>query len=497
VSRPTRATGTVTLADLRTAGASLFGGTAETRGDAEIVDVTHDSRQAGPGVLFACRPGLSADGHDFAPQALAAGAAALLTERWLELDVPQLRVPSVAQAMGPISARVHGDPSHALLLVGITGTNGKTTSAYLTEAALAGAGYETGLIGTIETRIRGTALEGVRTTPESTDLQRLLRRMVDEGVTGASMEVSSHGLALGRVSGTRFAATVFTNLTQDHLDFHGDLERYFAAKASLFTPEYTAVGVINVDDRYGRRLADEAPVETVRVSPSGSRDADVSAGGVKTGPAGTSFTAHLRGGSIPVDVALVGDFSVANALGVLAAAERLGVDPRAAAAGIANLPGVPGRMERVEGGQDFTVLVDYAHTPDSVARVLEACRGLASGRVIVVLGCGGDRDRGKRPMMGAAAAAGADIAVFTSDNPRSEDPEAILAAMAGGAAETGGRHESEPDRRAAIGRAIELATAGDVVLIAGKGHERTQEVRGVHHPFDDRAVAHEFLEARA
>jgi len=406
-----------------------------------------------------------------------------------------VQVGSVAQAVGVAAAAVHGHPSRELLLAGVTGTNGKTTSAYLIEAALRAAGMRTGLIGTVQTLIDGQAQPGVRTTPEATDLQRLLARMRAQGVGAVAMEVSSHGLALGRVRGTSFGVAVFTNLSQDHLDFHADLEDYFQAKASLFDPAYTARAVVNVDDPYGARLAELAAdrgLSVLRVSPSGG-DADVRARGVRLEPEGSRFTAELPGAEVEVALRLPGGFNVANALGALAAAVTLGVAPRAAAEGMSSLAGVPGRMERVAAGQPFTVLVDYAHTPDGVEHVLRAARGLTAGKVIVVVGCGGDRDRGKRAPMGRAAAALADLAVLTSDNPRSEDPLAILADMEAGAREAGGRWVVEPSRGDAIRLALEAAEPGDVVVVAGKGHEATQEFADRTVAFDDRLVAEAIL----
>ena len=480
------------LLDVAGPDARLLAGDAD---DVAVSDVTHDSREAAPGVLFACRPGQRTDGHDHAPQAVAAGAPALLVERRLDLPVPQLQVPSVAVAMGPLAAAVHGNPSAEMQLYGVTGTNGKTTSVYLLEDVLEAAGHVTGVVGTVETRIAGEAVTGVRTTPESTDLQRLFRRMRDAAVTAAAMEVSSHGLALGRVRATRFAAALFTNLTQDHLDFHADMADYYAAKRSLFTRAYTELGVVNVDDEYGRRLAAEVDIPVVRVSAAGAA-ADVTAADVVATADGTSFTARLPGGDLRITLRLPGMFNVANALLVLAAAEALGVSADAAAAGLARCPGVPGRMERVDAGQPFTVLVDYAHTPDSLANVLQSVREVARGRVIVVVGAGGDRDAGKRPVMGRVTAELADAAVFTSDNPRSEDPQAILDALAAGAAAVpGARWTAVLDRREAIAHALEQAAAGDVVVIAGKGHERTQELADRTVAFDDRQVARELLTA--
>ena len=455
--------------------------------------MTHDSRGAAPGVLFACRPGANTDGHDHAPAAVAAGSPALLVERILDLDVPQIVVASVADALGPAAAAVHGHPSQELVLLGITGTNGKTTTAYLLESVLAAAGHTTGLIGTVATRIAGEPVPGVRTTPEATDVQRLLRSMRDAGVTGAAMEVSSHGLALGRVRATRFAAALFTNLTQDHLDFHADMEDYYAAKRSLFDASYTSIGVVDIDDAYGQRLAGEVDIDVVRVSVSGA-DAEVRATEIDADAGGSTFTAHLRGGTARVSTRLPGLFNVANALLALAAAEAVGIEIQTAVDGIAACAGVPGRMEPVEAGQTFTVLVDYAHTPDSLANVLRTVRALTPHRVVVVIGCGGDRDAGKRPVMGRVAAELADLAIFTSDNPRSEDPQAILDAVVAGAGEVpGATWLAELDRRQAIARALGAAGRGDVVVIAGKGHETTQELADRTIDFDDRVVARELL----
>ncbi len=461
-----------------------------------VGDVTHDSRAVAPGTLFACRPGAIADGHDFAPDAVARGATALLVERPLALDVPQLLVDSVAQRLGPVAAAVHGDPSGALAIVGVTGTNGKTTCATLLEGVLSGGGTPTGLIGTVATRIAGVAVPGVRTTPEATDLQRLFRRMRERGVRAVAMEVSSHGLALGRVNGTRFAVAVFTNLTHDHLDFHGTMEDYYAAKALLFTPAFSAAGVVNVDDPWGRRLAVETAIPVTTVSLDPDAGADVAARGIVGGAAGSTVDAVVHGTPVRLDVGLPGRFNVTNALEVLAAAHALGVAVDDVAAALRLPWSVSGRMERVDAGQPFAVLVDYAHTPDSLTRVLEATREVVDGRVLVVIGCGGDRDRAKRPAMGAAAVAGADVAVFTNDNPRSEDPHAIIDAMVGGARDVrGGRWSVEPDRRAAIGLALDAARPGDAVVIAGKGHETGQQLADRTLDFDDRAVAHELLVA--
>jgi UDP-N-acetylmuramoyl-L-alanyl-D-glutamate--2,6-diaminopimelate ligase len=461
-------------------------------GDVLLTDVTHDSREAGRGVLFAARPGQRSDGHDHAPAAVQAGSPALLVERELDLGVPQVVVASVARSLGLAAAKVHGDPSEGLLLLGVTGTNGKTTTTALLEAILGAAGHVAGAIGTTGARIAGEAVPGLRTTPEATDLQRLWRRMRDAGVTAAAMEVSSHGLALQRMVGTRVDVGGFTNLTQDHLDFHRDMEDYFAAKARLFGPGGCERGVVVLDDGWGRRLAAEAAVPITTVALDGG--ADWTAEVHELSAAGATFTARHAEVSVLVRTRLPGRYNVANALLALAMAQAASIDVATAAEALADVEGVPGRMERVDAGQPFGVLVDYAHTPEAVENVLRAARELTSGQLIVVLGCGGDRDAAKRPLMGRAAVALSDLAVLTSDNPRSEDPEAILDAMARGAAEVqGGRYSIVVDRRQGIAAALGAARAGDVVVVAGKGHETTQELADRTIDFDDRLVVRELL----
>ena len=464
--------------------------------------ITSDSRKVRHGWAFVAIPGSKVDGHTFIAQALAQGAAALVVERALDLTAAKsatcLRVPDTRQALAHLAAAFYGHPSRQLRLIGVTGTNGKTTCAMLLDAVFAAAGRRTGLIGTVATRIDGHEVAGVRTTPEATDLQRLFRRMLTAGVDSVAMEVSSHGLALGRVNGTRFAAALFTNLTHDHLDFHGSMEAYFDAKALLFTPEFSRVGVINIDDPWGARLAKQATVPVITVSPAGRADADVAAVRSTSDAAGSHVAVRLRSTTYDVDVDMLGAFNVANALLVLAAADVLGLDPATVASTLRHPPAVPGRMERVDEGQSYTVLVDYAHSPDALARVLAATRELVTGRVIVVIGCGGDRDREKRPAMGAAAVAGADHAIFTNDNPRSEDPDVILAAVVAGArSATGGDWTIEPDRHAAIAAALAAAQPGDAVVIAGKGHETGQQLADRTVPFDDREVARALLRGRA
>ena len=463
---------------------------AEIRGDASVPvgEATFDSRQVVPGALFFCVPGARADGHDFAGVAARSGAVATVVERWLDLDLPQVLVPSARWAMGPMSAVVFGEPARTLTIVGVTGTNGKTTVVHLLDAVLRAAGQRTGAIGTVGAHVAGDPIPLARTTPEAPDLQRLLARMRGEGVTTVAMEVSSHALDQGRVEGMVFDAAVFTNLSQDHLDHHGSMESYFAAKASLFAPGRTEHALVNLDDPWGRRLLDLAvPVTTYGLDPG----ADVHAEDVRATVDGLAF----RVGDREVTSPLRGAFNVSNCLAAIAASGVIGVDVEDAILGVASTGQVAGRMEPVEGGQDFLVVVDYAHTPDSIRTVLAAARPLATGRVIVVFGCGGDRDRAKRFPMGAAATEGADLTVITTDNPRSEDPNDIIVDVVRGAAASGGRYVVEPDRRSAIRLALGEASPGDVVIVAGKGHESEQELAGGSVPFDDRVVVHEELES--
>ena len=457
--------------------------------DAEITAVTYRADAAVPGALHVCVPGHTADGHDFAAEAVRRGAAALVVERELDLGVTQLVVESSRRAMAAAADAFYGHPSAALDVVGITGTNGKTTTAFLLHAVLEAAGRRAGLLGTVEQRVGGRVEPVVRTTPESVDLQAVLRRMADAGDTACVMEVSSHALQLDRAAGVRFAAAAFTNLTQDHLDFHADMEHYYRAKARLFE---SAPAAINIGDPYGRRLAGEAggPVLTyARADP----EAAVRPQAVEIGEGGViSLIAATPRGPLPLDVRLRGGFNVENVLCAVAVAEVLELPHAAVRAGIAAVPGVPGRFEPVEAGQPFTVLVDYAHTPDGLENLLRSAREITSGRLICVFGCGGDRDRGKRPLMGAVVRRLADAAIVTSDNPRSEDPAAIIAEITAGF-----DMDVEADRRTAIERAVGMAGPSDVVVIAGKGHEQGQEQAGRIVPFDDREVAREALTALA
>ncbi len=457
--------------------------------DVELADLAYDSRKVGPGTLFFCVPGERVDGHQFAVEAAEAGASALVVGRELELAVTQVLVEDVRAAMAPLAARFWGDPTAALTVVGITGTNGKTTTAFLVQEVLEAAGTQTGLLGTVKQVVGGAAEEVERTTPEAIDLQATFRRMLDGGDRACAMEVSSHALALHRCDAVHFELALFTNLTQDHLDFHGNMEEYFRSKRMLFEMG-PGSAVVNVDDPYGRRIAGE--FECLTFSVAGAA-ADYAARDVSFDAGGAEFTIAGPSGETPVRTALPGHFNVANALGAFAAATVLGVDPETAAAGLARAARVPGRFEPVEQGQGFGVLVDYAHTPDSLENVLGAARQLTEGRLIAVLGAGGDRDRDKRPKMGRVGAELSDLAIVTSDNPRSEDPEAIVAEVIAGVAE-GATVEVEVDRRAAIALALRRARPGDMVVIAGKGHEQGQEFEdGRKVPFDDREVAVEEL----
>jgi len=456
----------------------------------EVKDLAYDSRKVEPGTLFFCVVGEKADGHEFGPRAVEEGAAALVVERELtELDVPQVVVGDSRAAMAPLAARFNGDPTGELRVVGVTGTNGKTTTAFLVREILRAADYSCGLLGTVKQIVGGVEKEVERTTPEAIELQKTFRQMLEGGDEACAMEVSSHAMTLHRADAIHFEVAIFTNLTQDHLDFHADMEDYFLAKRKLFEAEGTKARIVNVDDPYGRRLASE--FECLTFSAEGA-EADYSAREVSFDASGASFAV----GELQLRTGLPGHFNVANALGAFAAAEAMGVGPEIAVAGLAKAARVPGRFEPIDEGQGFSVLVDYAHTPDSLENVLRAARRLTAGKLISVFGAGGDRDRDKRPKMGRAAAELSDLAVVTSDNPRSEDPEAIVAEVAGGAeaAEGGFDLEIVIDRREAIALALGRAEPGDTVVIAGKGHEQGQEFEdGRKVPFDDREVAREEL----
>jgi UDP-N-acetylmuramoyl-L-alanyl-D-glutamate--2,6-diaminopimelate ligase len=461
--------------------------------DVEISDLAYDSRAVTPGTLFFCVPGMISDGHDFAPDAVARGAVALVVERPLSLDVPEVLVPDVRRDMPGAAARFYGNPTASLQTVGVTGTNGKTTTAFLVRELLEADGRQTGLLGTVKSVIGGAPHPVQRTTPEAIDLQRTFREMVAGGDQACSMEVSSHALELHRSDAIDFDVAIFTNLTQDHLDFHPTMEDYFQAKRRLFVDLEPEATVVNLDDAYGRRLADEVrrPVTFALERPAAYRAVDV-----VTGLEGSRFTVETPSGQFELSSPLRGRFNVYNVLGAFAAGMTLGVPGQVAAGALWDAVQVPGRFAPVDAGQEFAVLVDYAHTPDSLENVLRAAREIAGpGRLHVVFGCGGDRDRRKRPLMGEIATRLADRVLVTSDNPRSEDPESIIEEILAG---TGAGVEHLVDRREAITRAIAAAEPGDVVVIAGKGHEQGQEfAAGRKIPFDDATVALDALKGPA
>jgi UDP-N-acetylmuramoyl-L-alanyl-D-glutamate--2,6-diaminopimelate ligase len=474
----------------------------EVAGDAgtEIEGIAYDSRRVRTGWLFFCVPGHVADGHRFAPLAIQAGAVALVVERRLDLDphIVQAQVADARAAMAHAAVRFYGDPTAELRVAGITGTNGKTTTAFLVRHILERVGVRTGLLGTVKRVVAGMEEEVERTTPEAIDLQATFRRMADAGDEACAMEVSSHALAQRRTDGVRFAVAAFTNLTQDHLDFHGDMEDYFLAKRRLFVSGQAERSVVNLDDPWGAKLV--AEIDPTTFSPSGAEGADYRATEVAFDAGGTRFRCLAPGAAAEVTLPLPGRFNVENALGAIASVGALGVELEEAASALAGAERVPGRFEPIDEGQPFAVLVDYAHTPDSLENVLVSARQVTGGdgRLICVFGCGGDRDREKRPLMGAIAARLADLAVVTSDNPRSEDPLAIVAEVRAGMAGGGAEVEVEPDRRAAIGLALAAARGPDTVVIAGKGHEQGQEFEhGRKIPFDDRDVARDQLRALA
>ena len=449
----------------------------------DVRDLAYDARTAQPGTLFFCVPGTTRDGHDFAADAVAAGAVALVVTHELPLPVPQLVVGDVRAAMAAAADAFFGRPTDELEVAGVTGTSGKTTTAFLLHSILEAAGRSPGLVGTVETRVGAERRKLPRTTPEAIDLQRLFREMLDAGNRSAVIEASSHASELRRLDRVRLRALAFTNLSHEHLDFHGTMDAYFEAKRRLFLADPPPRAAVNVGDAWGRRLADELPraltfglVPDARIRPE---NLELTADGARFRTDGIELRTHLRG-----------RFNVENVLAAVALARLLDIEDDAIAAGVEALRGVPGRLEPVDEGQPFTVLVDYAHKPEALANVLQTARDVAEGRVLVVVGAGGDRDREKRPLMGRIAAELADVAVITSDNPRSEDPRAIIDEVVAGCERD---VQVEVDRRAAIERAVEQAGPGDVVVIAGKGHEPGQEIDGEILPFDDREAARDAL----
>jgi len=476
--------------------------------DRAVTGLTDDSRRVSPGGLFVAVKGTQSDGHRFLAQAVAAGAGAIVVETGrvseetlASIGVPVIQVGDSRRALGLLASRFHGDPSSRLKMIGVTGTNGKTTTTYVCKSILETAGVRVGLIGTVAYLFGEEQVAATHTTPGALELQGLLRKMVDAGMQAVVMEVSSHALALDRTAGCEFGTAVFTNLTQDHLDFHADMEDYFGAKLRLFTvlaPEARAIA--NGDDPYGRRIIEATRARAWTFAIDGP--ADLRAEDVQVSLSGVRFTAQTPAGPVALRSPLVGRHNVHNILAAVGVGLAQGVPLEAIAAGVAALKNVPGRFEQVDAGQPFTVVVDYAHTEDALYRLLTTAQTVRTGRIITVFGCGGDRDRGKRPKMGRVAARYSDVVVVTSDNPRTEDPGAIireiLPGVEAGLREAGrGRYLVHAVRRAAIAEAIRLAQPGDLVLIAGKGHEDYQIIGKDKHPFDDRVVAREAIRALA
>lgn len=473
-------------------------------GEVEVTGLATDSRRISQGDLFLCIPGFTVDGHDYAAAAVERGAAALVVQRELPLRVPQLIVPDVRYAAAIIARHFYGDPSRKMRVIGVTGTNGKTTTTTLIEAILTFAGRRTGLMGTIHVKLGGMVKPAERTTADAVSLQMTLGQMADAGAEYCVMEVSSHALDQGRTIGIDFRTAVFTNLTQDHLDYHLTMEQYAAAKQLLFARLGNAAepggrgrkyAVLNADDPAHKPFKAATAAETIRYAID--NDAEVRASHIRLTAKGTSFKVTTSfAGEADMTVRLLGKFNVYNVLGAVAAVLAEGIPLPVIKAALEQLPGVEGRMEPVDAGQSFTVLVDYAHTPDGLQNVLDTVKEFARGRVITVFGCGGDRDKKKRPIMGAIAAARSDYTIVTSDNPRSEEPESILKEIERGVIEGGGKpsaYELIADRRLAIQKAVEMAGPADVVLIAGKGHETYQIIKGVTYPFDDRIVVKEAI----
>lgn len=477
--------------------AAVMDGHRLSGADVEVSGVEYDSKTVKPGDLFVAIPGFRFDGHTFAAEAVGRGAVALVGEREFgDLELPQLLVGDSRAALAALAATYYGHPTHQFKLVGITGTNGKTTTSFLVESIFRAGGMKAGLMGTVESHIGDEVLPVVRTTPEASDLQKNFRRMADEGVEAAVIEVSSHALDLHRVDGCRFDVAVFTNLSRDHLDYHATVDNYFEAKNRLF--DFDGVrGVINVDDEYGRRIAGKMGPRAIRYSagrwgqgqPAEISKTDIYAEDISLGPEGSIFRLHTPDGSSTVRINLPGAFNVANALSAAGSGVALGIPLEAIANGLAGLKGVPGRFERVHAGLDCTVIVDYAHTPDGLEKLLDAAREITEGKLISVFGCGGDRDRAKRPLMGEISARLADKTIVTSDNPRRENPNLIIDEIEAGVRNVeNADYEIVVDRREAITRALSLAGRGDVVIVAGKGHETGQVFADRTVDFDDRLV---------
>lgn len=460
--------------------------------DTEVLSLSADSRKIEQGALFFCIRGIRVDAHEFAPQAIKAGAAALVVERELDVDVAQIVVSDARLAMNYIAQAFYGHPARSMKMVGITGTKGKSTTCFLIKSILQKAGYKVGLIGTIMTMIGERRLPADLTTPDPIELQRLLREMADEGVDIVTMEVSAHALALNKLDGIVYDAVAFTNLSHDHLDFFGTPEKYFAAKRRLLTPEFARYALINGDDEHAASIADDLKLPHERFAIR--EKANIYAGNIEFDPRGLSFTLHFhKRYELDIDLQLSGLFNVYNSLCAAAVCDALGVEPRFIKEGLEAVANVPGRMEVLDTGTPYQVILDYAHSPDALDNVLRAVRQFTKGRLIAVFGCGGNRDKEKRPIMGRIGADLADYCVLTSDNPRGEDPMAILAAIEEGARPEGKPYSVIENRREAIRHAMSIARDGDVVVLAGKGHETYQEIMGEKHPFDEKVVVQELL----
>ena len=463
--------------------------------DIEITDICVDSRKVSAGAVFFCTPGLRVDGHDFAPQAVAAGAAALIVERQLDVDCTQVVVESVRKATSVIAANFNGNPADKLKLVGVTGTKGKTTASYLIKSVIDAAGFKSGYIGTVGSMIGNEMVPTRLTTPDHLEMQSLLRRMVEAGVTHVVMEVSAHALEMDRLYGMKFAVGAFTNFSQDHLDLFGTMDKYLAAKMAFFTPEMVEKIVINEDDETVSAEFEKLGRETLKI---GIRAAsDMYANDIEIGERGCSFMLTLhRQFRVAIALKLAGIFNVYNALLAAGVASALGIETEAIRVGLEAVRNVPGRIELLETETPYRVILDYAHSPDSLENILKAVRGTTKGRMIALFGCGGDRDSAKREIMGEIAGRLADMCILTSDNPRSEDPFEILKQIEEGVKPTGCEYTVIENRREAIGHALDIAQAGDVIVLAGKGHETYQEIKGVKHPFDEKIVVAELLASR-
>ncbi len=466
----------------------------ERRGDCEITDLSMDSRRKMPGALFFCVSGARFDGHAFARQAVENGAAALVVERFLDdLSVPQVRVENTRRVMPGLAAVFFGEPAKKLRMLGVTGTKGKTTTSYLVKAIMEEAGISCGLIGTTGNMIGERYLKSEFTTPEPIELHRTLRQMVDEGVQAVSMEVSAHALAMGRLEGVHFEAGCYTNLSQDHLDYFGTMEKYFACKKSFFTPKWIDNAAINADEETSGEILRD--IQVPRVTYGICANADLYARDIEITENGVSFLVKLRGlHEYPVHLQLTGMFNVYNALAAFSMALMAGVEPEVITRALAGVRSVPGRAEMLDTGTPYKVLLDYSHSPDALENILTTVREFARGRVVVLFGCGGDRDRLKRPIMGEIAGRLADYTILTSDNPRTEDPMVILSEIEEGIRRTSGQYTVIENRRDAIRHALETGREGDVIVLAGKGHETYQEICGVKRPFNEKVVVRELLE---